>query len=74
MVKVFKTDVQSVVNANTIVNVLLNKYPTFRIHLDLEDEDKILRVEGTFFKAADIIHCLKEYGYICIDLPIDFCF
>lgn len=71
MVKVFKTDVQCAEEAENIVSDLLRKYPDLRINFDLADEDKILRVEGVFFKAADIAGCLEEYSYCCVDLPID---
>jgi len=74
MVKVFKTDVPCTKKANIIINCLLLKFPNFRIDLDLEDSDKILRVEGPFFKAEDISNCLKEHGFTCIDLPIDLSF
>lgn len=70
MIKVFKTDVQYAEKAKHIACDLLQKYPFLSINFDLEDEDKILRIEGTFFKAADIIHCLKEQGHYCVDLPI----
>lgn len=71
MIKVFKTDVAYTEKAKHIVHELLQKYPSLSINFDLEDEDKIMRIEGTFFKAADIIHCLKEQGHCCVDLPID---
>jgi hypothetical protein len=71
MVKVFKTDVQCEEEAENIISDLLQKYPDFRINFDLADEDKILRVEGVFFKATDIADCLKEYSHCCVDLPID---
>jgi hypothetical protein len=71
MIKVFKTDVQCAAEAENIINDLLQKHPGFRINFDLADEDKILRVEGAFFKAGDIIDCLKKYGHYGVDLPID---
>ena len=71
MVNVFKTDVQSADVAKEIINDLLQMYPCLRITFDLEDEDKIMRVEGVFFKTADIISCLKENGHCCIYLPMD---
>lgn len=72
MVNVFRTDVPANDIAEKIVHDLLLIYPSLRITFDLEDEDKILRVEGRFFKADDVINCLKENGYGGIYLPIDF--
>lgn len=71
MVRVFKTDVLYAEEVGAIINDLLLRDPDLRISFDLEDEDKILRVEGAFFKAEDVIFCLKEQGYCCINLPID---
>lgn len=71
MVNVFKTDVLSADVTKEIINDLLQMYPCLRITFDLEDEDKIMRVEGSFFKTADIISCLKENGRCCIYLPMD---
>jgi len=71
MVKVFITDVQSIRKADSIIKSLLLKFPGFSVNFDLEDDDRILRVEGPFFKAEDICEILKEYGSTCVDLPID---
>lgn len=71
MVKVFKTDIDSLAHAELVKNRLLVKFPGFRIDFDLEDSDRILRVEGDYFRAEDISGCLEEHGFTCIDLPID---
>lgn len=74
MIKIFKTDVQHTAVAEHIITDLLGKYPCFRINFDLTDEDKIMRVEGAFFATKDIIQCLKNKGYRCVELPIDLLF
>ena len=71
MIKVFKTDVQYVERAMEIVNDLLQIYPGSRATFDLEDEDRILRMEGPFFKTGDIITCLGKWRQCCIYLPFD---
>lgn len=71
MVRVLKTDVEDKIKAERIVLDLCKKYPDLRITFDMEDSDKILRVEGEFFNADDIIAFLKNYGNICVDLPIE---
>lgn len=73
MVRVFKTDVLYTDKVQTIVKELQLTTPDLRVTFDLEDEDKIMRVEGKFFKAEDIIFCLKEKGHCCIYLPFDLC-
>lgn len=71
MIKVFKTDVQHVNSAKNIIDDLLAKYPCFRITFDLEDEDKVMRVEGAFFEKQNIVQCLKNQGYSCVELPLE---
>lgn len=72
MVKVFKTDVEAAGEADNMIRDLLRKYPFLKINFDLEDEDRILRVEGTFFEIDDVIHCLKKNDHCCVYLPMDF--
>jgi hypothetical protein len=71
MIRVFRTDVQNDSDAKKIVNDLLQTYQCLGVNFDLEDEDKILRVEGPFFREDDIVCLLKEYGYTCILLPLE---
>lgn len=71
MIKVFKTDIKSTLDADKISEAILLKYPNIALHFDMEDEDRILRVEGVFFTIADIAEILEKYRYTCIDLPIE---
>jgi hypothetical protein len=69
MVAIFKTNVKHPAAAMNVITELLCRYPTFRVSFDLEDEDKILRVEGNCFHVEDIVLSLLNNGYICIHLP-----
>lgn len=69
MVTVFKTNVQCPAKAVFIVNGLLSEYPAFRINFDLEDCDRILRVEGKHIEINGIIASLQNHGYLCEELP-----
>lgn len=71
MVKVFKTDVLYAEKVKAIITDILRNIPGLKITFDLEDEDRIMRIEGDFFKAEDILFCLKRQGHSCIELPID---
>lgn len=71
MVRVFKTDVDGERKAKQIIDEIHKQYPDLRITFDLEDSEKILRVEGVFFNPDDIIKFVENYGNICIDLPIE---
>jgi hypothetical protein len=65
MIEVFKTDVKGIRRARKLMVLLLEYYPVCRINFDLEDCDKVLRVEGTDFCANHIIELLKLNGHNC---------
>ena len=58
MVAIFKTNVKHPAAAMNVITELLCKYPAFKVSFDLEDVDKILRVEGNCFHVEDIIFSL----------------
>jgi hypothetical protein len=65
MIEVFKTDVKGIRQAKKLMSLLLECCPVCRINFDLEDCDKVLRVEGKDFCANRIIELLKLNGYNC---------
>ncbi len=65
MVEVFKTNVQWVNEAEDLIQKLLEHFPHYIMNFDLEDCDKILRVEGEDIFASKIIKYLNEYKYTC---------
>jgi hypothetical protein len=64
MVKVFKTNIDNAEEADSIKNKILEYFPYYKINFDLEDCDKILRVEVNISPNA-IIDIVKEHNYIC---------
>ena len=67
VVEIFRTNVQDDKEANKLVNLLLNINSVYQINFDLEDEDKILRVESNHLTIdTDIIEeNMCEWGYNC---------
>ena len=65
MVEVFKTNVAEHHQAAMLEDVLLQYFPRFRINFDLEDCDKILRVEGEYIMPVKVIEVLNSKGYHC---------
>ena len=65
MVEVFKTSVRKKYEAKLMLTLLSEKFPHFKINFDLDDCDKILRVEGIKIKSDQIIRSLKVNGYQC---------
>jgi hypothetical protein len=65
MVEVFRTNVRQKRQAKVLLNVLSRQFPLFRINFDLDDCDKILRVEGENISQEKITELIAENGYQC---------
>ncbi len=65
MVEVFKTNVQEVDAANGLIQQLLDRFQADKISFDLEDCDKVLRVEGKPFCPNELIDLMTAQGYEC---------
>ena len=65
MVEVFKTDVTKRMQAKSLASFLRQHFPGSKINFDLDDCDKVLRVEGMNFQAEKIIGLVKEKGFEC---------
>lgn len=65
MVEVFKTNVSHKRAAKRLLGVLSKQFPMFSINFDLEDCDKILRVEGQNIPWEKIARLITENGYQC---------
>lgn len=72
MVLVFKTSVQSNADIHSLaahINGLLHNRGGW--NFDLEDCDKILRIESNALKSEEIIRLLNAKGYRCSELEDD---
>ena len=65
MVEVFKTNVQQRELAEQLVSILHDRFAFLKINFDLEDCDKILRVEGKEICVETIIEILSAHGFEC---------
>ena len=65
MVEVFKTNVQQHEQADQLASVLRDRLDFCKINFDLEDCDKILRVEGKQISVEAIIEILSTHGLKC---------
>jgi hypothetical protein len=63
MVEVFKTNVQAHEQSNILLQKLSDLLPGSRINFDLDDCDKILRVEAESICHTTIITLLKSHGF-----------
>lgn len=65
MVEVFKTNIEQQNVAEQIVKKLLQYFPEGKINFDLNDCDKILRVQGEDICIEKIIEILNSCGFHC---------
>lgn len=65
MVEVFKMDVYEEERSIIIIQKLLQYFPENKINFDLQDCDKILRIEGENIFSERIMELLNEEGHEC---------
>jgi hypothetical protein len=65
MVEVFRTNVRHKRKAKMLLNILSEQFPLLHINFDLEDCDKILRVEGSNIRQESISELIAQNGYEC---------
>jgi hypothetical protein len=71
MIEVFKTNVQKAKQAKVVTAVLIEQFPGFKVNFDLDDCDKILRVESSngAINYSFITGLVKRLGYEIETLP-----
>ncbi len=65
MVEVFKTNIEQKKVAEQIIQKLLEYFPEGKINFDLDDCDKILRVQGENICIEKIIQIINSNGFKC---------
>jgi hypothetical protein len=65
MVEVFKTNVKQKRQAAGLITALLQAFPMHYISFDLDDCDRILRIEGNNICITTITQLLRLKGFIC---------
>lgn len=65
MVEVFKTNVVRENEAKMLRAQLTHRFPDYQVSFDLEDCDKVLRVEGASVDSNIIIELMSGNAYQC---------
>lgn len=65
MIEVFKTNVYDKWGADYLLELLNQQFPDCRINFDLDDCDKVLRIEGEDFVSEKVKMIVNENGYLC---------
>ncbi|WP_215223949.1 hypothetical protein [Echinicola shivajiensis] len=65
MVEVFKTSVEAVEDKQFLLDKLQKEFPHYKINFDMEDCDKILRIETIEpdINSLSIIEFMNRYGF-----------
>jgi len=63
MVEIFKTDIQTKSQSEMMLTILLDKFPSYQINFDLEDCDKILRIDTPTEITQSVIELMQNKGF-----------
>lgn len=69
MVEVFKTNIQEAFQSKIVTAILEAHFPEYKVNFDLDDCDRILRIEADEVNQNSVKTVLSERGYICEVLP-----
>lgn len=65
MVEIFKTNVTDGVQAGLVLQLLKAQWPQYMANFDLEDCDRILRIESDSVEHEKIMSLMNLQGYVC---------
>ena len=65
MIEVFKTNVQEFSDARHLVTLLQTHFPDSKVNFDLDDCDKVLRVEAPQVITETIMTLVTQKGFLC---------
>lgn len=65
IIEVFKTNVDNHEDAQQIIDALSKLLNSIRVTIDLEDCDRVLRVEGKAFAVEEVTTVLHLHGFDC---------
>jgi hypothetical protein len=68
MVEVFKTNVKKINEARRLITELHQFFPGSKINFDLQDRDKVLRIDGYNNISSEVINALTSKGFVCEEL------
>ncbi len=66
-IEVFVTDIQNVIQSEFVRREISVFYPELKIDFDLEDVDRVLRIEG-IFNSIEIMDRIRSKGFKCEEM------
>lgn len=73
MVEVFKTNIQTTGQAKAVQEILFNTFPDSKINFDLDNCEKILRIEDATIHSDIVISLVNKSGFMCDILEDKIC-
>lgn len=65
MIEIFKTNVELEEQSERIMSTLIDLFSSLKMNFDLDDCDRILRVEGHEFSVDHIRETIHALGFTC---------
>lgn len=65
MVEIFKTNISNLAQTQQAIQLLKLQFPLAQITFDLEDCDRILRIENETINPNNVINALTQLGFYC---------
>lgn len=65
MIEVFKTSVREPCQADEVIRLLIRHFPGHKVNFDLEDCDRVLRMEGHRFSISRVKNLVRRQGFVC---------
>jgi 3-methyladenine DNA glycosylase Tag len=65
MVEIFKTNIADGAQAGLVLQRLKEQWPQYMANFDLEDCDRILRIESDSVDHLQIVSMMHVQGYVC---------
>lgn len=69
MIEIFKTNITNQEQAGGVYDALARLLPGARISFDLDDPEKILRIEDDMVDAGMVAETVESLGYVCKVIP-----
>lgn len=65
MVIIYRTNINNRSQFQAVTRLLSNLFQDLRINIDLEDSEKVLRLEGKEILSDKVINSLEKIGFEC---------
>lgn len=65
MVEIFKTNIADGAQAGLVLQRLKEQWPQYMANFDLEDCDRILRIESDSVDHLQVVSMMQLQGYLC---------